>query len=110
MNDGATPPWLDTPCPSWCCREHRADDHPEDRRHQGAAQLVTLTIAPAPLLDNSDPVPVNVVVHADRPDGSDHDWLRIESAESPDVRLALTARSTRELIRALRVVLDEISG
>jgi hypothetical protein len=49
------------------------------------------------------------VVQADRPAGSVDNWLRIESAESPELRLALTAPSTRELIRALRIALDQIS-
>lgn len=110
MNDRATPPGIDTPCPPWCTRRHHAADHPEDRRHQGAAQLVVLDLAPVPTPDATEPLPIEVVVHADRPAGSNEDWLRIESTESPEVRLALTARSTHELIRALRNVLEEISG
>jgi hypothetical protein len=30
----AWPSWQTEPCPSWCTRLHREDDHPEDRLHQ----------------------------------------------------------------------------
>lgn len=108
MNDRAAPPWLD-PCPSWCTRVHDPADHPDDRRHQGAEQILALDLAPEPLPGDGEPSAVDVVVHADRPTGSDQDWLRIESAESSRVRLALTPMSARALIRALHRVLEEIS-
>jgi hypothetical protein len=104
-----TTDWADDSCPSWCRRAHHADDHPEDRRHQGPAQVVTLAIGSSPPSVTGDARPVEVVVQADRPAGSVDNWLRIESAESPELRLALTAPSTRELIRALRIALDQIS-
>lgn len=110
MNDHTTPPWPDAACPPWCTRRHDPGDHPEDRRHQGAVHLVTLEIAAARPASSPETTPVDVVVHADRPVGASEDRLRIESTESPEVRLALTARSTHELIRALRNVLEEISG
>lgn len=104
-----TTSWADAPCPAWCARTHGRDDHPEDRRHQGPAQLITLTIGSSPPTVIGDARTIDVVVHADRPAGSAEDWLRIESAESAEVRLALTAPSTRELIRALQRVLEQIS-
>ncbi|HSX66973.1 DUF6907 domain-containing protein [Nocardioides sp.] len=104
-----TSSWTDSACPSWCARAHRLNDHPEDRRHQGPAQLVTLSIGSTPPTDTKDAMSVDIVIHADRPDGSAGEWLRIESTESTDVRLALTAPATRELIRALHIVLEQIS-
>ena len=109
MNDPDISPRAATPCPPWCRREHHADDHPEDRRHQGCAQLVTVRIGSSPPLSTEDSRSVDVVVQVDRPVGSSEDWLRIESAESPDVRLALTVPSARELIRVLARTLEQIS-
>lgn len=71
--------------------------------------MATLAIGPTPPGASDDARSIDVVVHADRPVGSSGDWLRIESTESADVRLTLTASSARELIRALGIVLDEIS-
>lgn len=105
-----TTSWTEAPCPAWCQRAHRHDDHPEDRRHQGPAQHLTLRVGSSPPSADGEVRTIEIVVHADRPAESTEDWLRIESAESPDLRLALTAPATRELVRALGAVLDEISG
>lgn len=37
--------WQDSPCPSWCVREHNDDDHPDDRYHDSAVTEFGATVA-----------------------------------------------------------------
>lgn len=108
MDEPESPDWLTEPCPAWCRRTHSPDDHPEDRRHQGAAEviLVRTSRGATPGLDVETS---ELVVHADRPVGDAETWIRIESTEEPDVRLAITQPSAQALLRALRATLLDLS-
>lgn len=43
--DRTRPSWQQRPCPDWCTRLHREDDHPEDRIHQDDGIVIPATIA-----------------------------------------------------------------
>lgn len=95
-------------CPPWCRRAHLPDDHPDDKRHQGAGHVVVVTVAgemPPP----RRPLTTEVVVHADKGIDERETWIRIESLETPDVRLALTAESARDLAQAIAQAVSEVS-
>lgn len=97
------------PCPPWCQREHAPNDHPEDMRHQGDACHLELVLAV-----DSPPGPharvVDTVAYADQPAGTGNTWIRVESTESPDIRVALTPDAARGLARALDRVISTLSG
>lgn len=55
LSGTAGPWWLSEPCPSWCglVTDHKATDHPDDRRHfsddePGAARILLTLVAPDP--------------------------------------------------------------
>lgn len=108
MDDHESPQWLSEPCPPWCRRSHAPDDHPEDRRHQGAAEVISVQTSsgPSPGLEVEN---AELVVHADRAVGDHEVWIRIESLEDPKVRLHLSQGSARALATALDLTLRDLS-
>ncbi|GAB2983864.1 DUF6907 domain-containing protein [Nocardioides montaniterrae] len=101
MTVDATPSWLNEACPSWCVRTHLEDDHPDDRRHQGEAEVLTLLLA-EDAIPSERTTSVEVVVLMDRPVGGAQDWIRIEATEQARPRIAFTAESARDLQERLR--------
>lgn len=100
--------WLDTPCPPWCQRIHQPDDHPDDRRHQSEGHLLALTLSDR-MPPRAPQAQEEVVLLADHGPGEQEIWIRLESVESPSVRLALTADSARDLADAIAEILREVS-
>lgn len=46
MRDDPKPAkWQTKPCPPWCAREHRDNDHPDDRFHDSARTVVPTIFA-----------------------------------------------------------------
>jgi hypothetical protein len=96
------PTWLDEPCPAWCAREHREDDHLEDRFHQsdpsifpavaGAGEAVPLTASMGAL---------TLGIRLGRQVGDDRTWLVIESLDERRPRTVLTHETARALHRHL---------
>ncbi|WP_244931823.1 hypothetical protein [Nocardioides sp. W7] len=92
------PSWSIEPCPPWCVREHREDDHPEDRYHQGeAAQLPVVA-------GHTDTIPmtatlqaVELTIRQGRHHGHALEWLAIEADDQHSLRLLLTLESARSL-------------
>ncbi|WP_215817339.1 hypothetical protein [Pimelobacter sp. 30-1] len=101
------PSWLEEPCPRWCTREHREEDHPDDRYHQSEAELV-----PA-VAGSGEAVPLTATlaattlgVRVGRHVGDDLTWLVVEALEAPRPRLVLTTESAGALHRALGAQLE----
>lgn len=98
----STPTWLDEPCPPWCVRTHREDDHPEDRYHQSEPSLF------AGVAGDGDQVPMTASlspmtlgVRLGRHVGEAAAWVVIESLESRHPRLVLTAEAAVALRQGL---------
>ena len=107
MDLQVTPSWLAEGCPAWCTREHHEDDHPEDRRHQSDGTLIAVH-------ESTTAIPVGsarsveVAAYLDQPVAEGTCWLRVESLDSPRMRLALTAESARSLAGLLGGLLDRL--
>ncbi|MCL2542283.1 MAG: hypothetical protein FWE71_07485 [Nocardioidaceae bacterium] len=101
--DGTTrPTWLVEECPSWCVRDHRESDHPEDRYHHGEASLVPVVLARDRFVPASASLEAtDLVVCRGRHVGDAVEWVVIEPAESPQPRLVLTRESAGSVARAL---------
>jgi hypothetical protein len=98
-------PTRDT-CPAWCLRDHSDGDHPDDRHHQSAAELVAVLIG-NPMLEPDDyAYPISAVVRLVRRTGSDVTWLEVVSDEGPEVRLVVTTESAQRLVATIGRVLD----
>ena len=107
MDVQVTPSWLAEGCPAWCTREHHEDDHPEDRRHQSDGTLIAVH-------ESTTAIPVGsarsveVAAYLDQPVAEGTCWLRVESLDSPGMRLALTVESARSLTGLLGGLLDRL--
>lgn len=95
MNGQSGPTWLTEPCPSWCVRDHREDDHPDDRYHQSEP-----TIVPA-IAGDGDAVPatdslmaVDLSVRVGRHLDDELTWVAIETM-GPGPGMMLSAESAR---------------
>lgn len=96
------PSWLVEPCPRWCVRGHREDDHPEDRYHQGEASHLPVVAGRTDTIPmTSSLAAVELVVRRGRHLGEDVDWLAIESDDLRGLRLLLTVDSARALASGL---------
>jgi hypothetical protein len=98
--DPRPPTWLTEPCPPWCARDHREQDHPEDRYHQSAASIapvIASTLPTVPLTASLEPI--DLVVRIGRYVGDLAEWVAIEPLELVQPRLVLTVESTRQLVR-----------
>ncbi|WP_244931802.1 hypothetical protein [Nocardioides sp. W7] len=97
-----TPSWLVEPCPPWCVREHREDDHPEDRYHQSQASHLPVVAGSTDTIPMTDSLEaVDVVVRRGRHLGEVVEWLAIESDDLRSLRLLLTVESATALTSAL---------
>lgn len=92
------PTWLREPCPSWCAREHREDDHVEDRFHQSDPSFF-----PA-VAGSGDAVPLSASMRAltlgiriGRQVGDDRTWLVVEPLDEQRPRTVLTCETARAL-------------
>ncbi len=96
------PTWLDEPCPRWCTRDHREDDHPEDRYHQGEPSVFT-TVAGAG--DSVPPGaslrPMSLGVRMGRQIGEERTWLLLEPLEDRHPRVVLSLEAARALVQHL---------
>jgi hypothetical protein len=100
MDVGAGPTWLGETCPAWCTREHREDDHPEDRRHQSTARIIAVDV-PTAAIPGETTQAVEVAVYLDQPVAQPVRWLRVESVDSDQVRLTVATTSADDLLDAL---------
>jgi hypothetical protein len=105
MDVGAGPTWLGETCPAWCTREHREDDHPEDRRHQSTARIIAVDV-PTAAIPGETTQAVEVAVYLDQPVAQPVRWLRVESVDSSRVRMVLTAESAHRTVDLMAQVLD----
>lgn len=107
----ALPTWLDEACPSWCTRDHRERDHPEDRYHQSDPTMVTVTAgdgATVPVTDSLETI--DMLVLLGRYVGDPRTWLTIEPAERPAPRLVLTIASARALVGCIDDQLQRVAS
>ena len=93
-----TPTWLTEACPSWCVREHREQDHPDDRYHQSETSFVPVVAAVR------DTVPItasmqgiDLTVWMGRYVGESLVWVVIEPDGARTPRLILSAESASSL-------------
>jgi hypothetical protein len=88
-------------CPVWCRKDHAEDDHPDDRHHQSAAELVAV-VTGSPMLEPDELArPASAVARLVRRTGSDLTWVEVVSEEGPEVRLVVTVESARRLVATL---------
>lgn len=92
------PSWMVAPCPSWCIREHREEDHVDDRRHQGRALEVPVVMAGSML---------GLVVQLDQRVGAHEVLLKIEADEGSQPRFALRASDADTLAYAILTALRQ---
>lgn len=103
-------PRPEDPCPEWCRRAHAAGDHPDDRHHQGDAELVAL-VTGNPMLEPDDRAhPVSVAVRLVRRVGSDVTWLEVVSEEDREVRLVVTTESARRLLAVVSRLVSPVTS
>lgn len=99
-NHPLSPTWLTEPCPPWCVREHREDDHPEDRKHESDATLFPAVVATFdPKEERSRPC--EFVVTLSRRVGAAETWLFIGEAEGGEHRILTTPASAVRLLGAV---------
>lgn len=114
-----TPTWLVHPCPEWCVREHAQGDHPEDRRHQSAEEVVVVVRGHFPGAEGTDPDAGPhaqedwlVVAHGPtagppaRPAVETAEWVHLGQVEVRAGALDLTRDSAERLRDALTQCLD----
>lgn len=98
--------WQEDDCPAWCTREHRDDDHPEDRRHLGESRAVPV-IAQHRELRESGLVEVVEAIELEiglsRRDGETTTWVYLGDGRRQHLELSMeSARWVwRELGRLL---------
>lgn len=107
MDMGARPSWLVEECPAWCTREHHEEDHPEDRRHQSPASIMSMDV-PTTAIPAGTTQTVEVAVYLDQPVAQPVRWLRVESVDSSRVRLALATGSTSGMVELMIEVLARL--
>lgn len=97
------PSWLHEACPSWCTREHREDDHPEDRIHQDEGVVIAAVVGDAhPTTLTVTARATELVVQRYRPiPHLTPTWVRIVEPEGGRAPLLLTEETARRLGRAL---------
>lgn len=98
----STPTWLDEPCPSWCARAHREDDHPEDRYHQSEPSFFTGVAGTGdevPLTASLTPLTLGIRIG--RHLGEQSAWVVIEPLEARHPRLVLTEDAALDLRQRL---------
>ena len=103
-HEPSQPSWLHEPCPAWCTREHREDDHPEDRVHQDDGVVIAAVLGDAhPTTLAVSGRPTELVVQRYRPiPRRTPTWLRIEEPEGGSrTPLLLTDETAVRLRRAL---------
>ena len=106
--EGRRPPtWLTEECPAWCTREHREQDHAEDRYHRSEASIVPGVLAVRPTVPLTDSLEgLDLVTWLGRYVGTTVDWLAIEPIERREPRLVMTVETAHRLVRCVSEQLD----
>ena len=96
------PSWLDEACPRWCTRDHREEDHPEDRYHQGEPSVFTAVAGSG---DGAPPgaslQPMALGVRIGRQVGEERTWLLVEPIDGRRPRAVLSLDAAQALARHL---------
>lgn len=105
--------WLTEECPEWCLREHKEDDHPDDRVHRGRASLIAARLRRSALLHDDDPgVGTQLLVRRMRAVGARETWTQITEPEDTGQMLLLSEETVPLLAEALlgHAVSDSATG
>lgn len=105
MTSTQTPTWLTEQCPNWCVRDHREEDHPEDRFHQSEAAVVPVVAGDGGARDrpivadslNSTELTVRIGRHI----GEAFTWLDMSPTEGRSPAMVLSRDSARSLARSI---------
>jgi hypothetical protein len=101
-DDPRLPSWLTEQCPSWCARDHREHDHPEDRYHQSEASLLPGVVAARQAIPFTASLEgIELVAWLGRYIGEGVDCVVIEPAERREPRLVVTVETAHSLVRHL---------
>lgn len=109
--DPARPVWLDEACPTWCTRDHREGDHPEDRYHQSEPSMVPLIASAGTTIDVVESLEaIDMLVLLGCHVGDTCVWLAVEPADRPAPRIVMTAESARSLVHSINDQLQRLSS
>ncbi len=103
-HDPTGPSWQSRPCPPWCVRTHREDDHPDDRFHDSRSTRV-----PVVLLDRDvDAGPgrwshdlTDLAIVVSQHDTADEVVVLVGREDDTRQQLHLSAESAARLAKAL---------
>jgi hypothetical protein len=105
----SAPTWLAETCPSWCVREHREQDHPDDRYHQSETSFVPVVAAVR------DTVPIaasmrgiDLTVWMGQYVGESLVWMVIEPDGPRTPRLILSAESAMSLSSEIAIQVTRV--
>jgi len=88
------PSWLNEDCPTWCVREHREQDRPDDRYHFSEASTVPVIAFAELSVDVAASMHgLDLVVWVGRYLGETLEWVVIEPARERDPHLILSVES-----------------
>jgi len=100
------PRWQSAPCPQWCVRDHREEDHPDDRYHQSEASTISVLADTALAVGPPRWAMLELVVRLGRYQEETAAWIRVEAAEQPQPCLLLSVDSARLLGEHLHLQLS----